>query len=507
MDIYSELKQIYKEAKTLKEREKYTRHPEWKKKTFFFPIRHFNSDTPVIPSEWKNVPYIIAEKPLKINYGGGLSINPLLIGGGYFLWCKGKGVAIDPGHNFVYSLYRYHGIGINNIHVVIITHDHMDHHADLETILTLRRGCTDPLSVFTTPEVEKIYSLRNRSESSDCTKTGINGVTIIPEDGYEHNGIIPGVTLNILPAMHWQRVRKLFHKKEKDGKDKVRIEPKDHLKKHFNAFGVALSIESNPKGPKRILITGDSLFPVCSKNNEWHAYSDTHGAKLRSDIPHLDKVQQMGFTPACLKEEETRNELLRIINNRCKEMINVYENIGKVDIVCLHIGSIEKFNDRSDEKLYGKGCLMRDDKNNDYINGILHDPEFCYGGFHLGFLGALRIMEILMKKGSFDPDKGLMVLTEFGEELLGNRRSICETFSHAAKFVDHQGNPKDKSYSTLPSEVTLRIDLSPDDNEKIGAVLCSYCGNYHDWKNIMALEGPGELITFAHKKEVEKGSP
>lgn len=72
------------------------------------------------------------------------SINPALPrpstfkmkGGGYFLIFKGKGIAIDPGLNFVENLYS-EGFSIADIDYVVVTHDHIDHTADIDTILAL----------------------------------------------------------------------------------------------------------------------------------------------------------------------------------------------------------------------------------------------------------------------------------------------------------------------------------------------------------------------------------
>ena len=58
------------------------------------------------------------------------------LGGGLYINYRGKGIVIDPGIGFVNSMHK-HGIYINDIHVVIITHDHYDHNADAETISSL----------------------------------------------------------------------------------------------------------------------------------------------------------------------------------------------------------------------------------------------------------------------------------------------------------------------------------------------------------------------------------
>lgn len=58
------------------------------------------------------------------------------MGGGLYINYKGLGIVIDPGIGFVNSMHKY-GIYINNIDVVIITHDHLDHNADAKVISSL----------------------------------------------------------------------------------------------------------------------------------------------------------------------------------------------------------------------------------------------------------------------------------------------------------------------------------------------------------------------------------
>ena len=61
-------------------------------------LRKWNSFTPAIPS---------AE-------------DERSLGGGYFVWHKGKGIVIDPGYNFIENFYDA-GCRICDIDTVIIT--------------------------------------------------------------------------------------------------------------------------------------------------------------------------------------------------------------------------------------------------------------------------------------------------------------------------------------------------------------------------------------------------
>jgi ribonuclease BN (tRNA processing enzyme) len=57
-------------------------------------------------------------------------------GGGYFLVWNKKGIAIDPGFDFLLNLHN-HGLSIADIDACIITHAHIDHTDDLDAFLTL----------------------------------------------------------------------------------------------------------------------------------------------------------------------------------------------------------------------------------------------------------------------------------------------------------------------------------------------------------------------------------
>ena len=58
------------------------------------------------------------------------------LGGGYFLVWKGHGIVIDPGVDFVTQLYRK-GLSIADVDTVIVTHCHLDHTRDVESLVDM----------------------------------------------------------------------------------------------------------------------------------------------------------------------------------------------------------------------------------------------------------------------------------------------------------------------------------------------------------------------------------
>jgi len=83
------------------------------KDNFFLVLRRWNSFTPTMLT------------PTESN-----------LGGGYFLYWKGKGIVIDPGFDFLDNFFN-NELVIYDIDTVIITHAHVDHCSDFESLLTL----------------------------------------------------------------------------------------------------------------------------------------------------------------------------------------------------------------------------------------------------------------------------------------------------------------------------------------------------------------------------------
>jgi ribonuclease BN (tRNA processing enzyme) len=79
----------------------------------FYVLRRWNSYTPALRTE---------------------DVNSL--GGGYFLLWKGKGVVIDPGFDFIKNFHNA-GFSVGCIDALVVTHSHLDHCADFESLLTL----------------------------------------------------------------------------------------------------------------------------------------------------------------------------------------------------------------------------------------------------------------------------------------------------------------------------------------------------------------------------------
>lgn len=82
--------------------------------SLFLTLRKWNSYTPIIPT----------------------NKHERSVGGGYFIFHKGKGTIIDPGYNFIDNFFRAGG-RIVDIENIVLTHAHDDHTSNFEPLLSL----------------------------------------------------------------------------------------------------------------------------------------------------------------------------------------------------------------------------------------------------------------------------------------------------------------------------------------------------------------------------------
>ncbi|RJX28691.1 MAG: tetratricopeptide repeat protein [Desulfarculus sp.] len=61
-----------------------------------------------------------------------------IVGGGYFIWWKEKGIVIDPGIDFRNNFHDYNR-HLDDIDAIIVTHCHIDHAHDLDAIVDMLR--------------------------------------------------------------------------------------------------------------------------------------------------------------------------------------------------------------------------------------------------------------------------------------------------------------------------------------------------------------------------------
>jgi hypothetical protein len=409
----------------------------WPLKTsHLFVARHWNSDSPIIPRRGR-LPF---NDP---NSQGA-------VGGGYFLRHRGIGIAIDPGHAFLKTIYEKHDICAADIDVIIITHFHQDHCGDIANCLTMaRERKRKPIIFAPIPVQQYITLLEYRLEM----------VSIFP--GMEitlscnHQNVL---NIEFLPTLHWQTITP-------DSLNQSGLP--SFIDYHMSAVGIKFTLlneEDNNRQVindqqdslvKTIVITGDTMFPtITRKDNGMYDFSrQSYDLYLNRKQIHinLEQIDRMSLP--------TLRALLR---NYFSNYIFAYLNL-QADLVCYHIGSIEE----QFTNLQNGGPL-----------------NFQYNGHHLGILGIIRLMRLMDCH-----NQRMGIITEWGEELRGERKNIAKFLGK--QFINYSGVAEEVSrFKCLPSDVDLIIDLNN------GLIGCSDHQCFHSYLHMEAEEASREYLTY-----------
>ncbi len=129
-------------------------------------------DALVILRRWNSYSPILSYRPFQTVKDAELAfhrrIRREIRGGGYFFKWRRVGVVVDPGHNFIENLYERR-FSIVDIDAIVISHDHLDHTADFESIIDLlhqlnKRGCQKEISVFLNPTTFAKYRILEKNK-------------------------------------------------------------------------------------------------------------------------------------------------------------------------------------------------------------------------------------------------------------------------------------------------------------------------------------------------------
>lgn len=204
--------------------------------------RHWNSYTPILPVKLRENFFERA-------------------GGGYFFIVDGIGIVIDPGYNFIDILYRFHNYTVEDIDIIIVTHNHPDHHADLINLLTLfnetkkRRKLQHGILLYLNSGTKLLYG-------DFIDKTVIsNNVLVEQLDGYFNEEIYK-------PIMLFDPSKKSEDMKIPKEKIKIKLVKGYHTEipmkidaEKNNVYGLLFDLYFNDSKSIKIGITGDTNLP------------------------------------------------------------------------------------------------------------------------------------------------------------------------------------------------------------------------------------------------------
>ncbi len=171
-------------------------------------------------------------------------------GGGYLISDGETTLAVDPGYGYLDMLYDVHGLSVMDLDGVLITHDHPDHSAELQNILSLRHvykdACNTHLKVLLNPSAYYVHE-RMLEYSSHLLTDGAP-TKIEPGSNLTFNDLV----LETTPMFHAE----IFHELRDGIREKVTSEV-------GQSSSLGLNIRGNsPQGhPFHFAIPGDTALP------------------------------------------------------------------------------------------------------------------------------------------------------------------------------------------------------------------------------------------------------
>jgi len=388
--------------------------------------------------------------------GGGLASRK---GGGYFIQSGKKGIVVDPGFNFIENFISL-GYTFNAITDVIITHAHIDHTSDIESIITalytynknLEGGNIDD----TTAELEENGVLREVLKHKGVALRDIREKNLEKRKEVEaevkrrYNDRKKTISFWITKGL-FQKWPKLFdltnsaHKLNiidpndnrffSIGDIQVRVLHANHNDQISTNTAVGLCFE---QGDFVLVHTGDTSFREDMKANYETLHNEIHDGPNKNQIAdHLkSRIQGYGGSIADADADVIAKEIFDKTFNKAK-IRRAQKNV----VLVANIGGIK-------------------DKERRYLSEP--DAEKHYYTNHLGRLGLAHIAETLK------PD--LCVISEFGVEFDGVRRDMAKAFETAFDTAGVESTKKIKM-KFLPADIGLRIergcannDISQEDN-------------------------------------------
>ena len=404
-------------ANAKKERDKnyFTTRTVKEDRDFLIACRHWNSSTPVIPRQSSDL------LPLSRLSGYGY-------GGGYFLVLKGVGIVVDPGYGFMQLLYNSYGYTICDVDAVFVTHDHPDHWADLANILVLKHMASRyPGNRSTEP---KFYLNRTVSElrhflfptGYPCHTIGRSQVVTIERDGQEV------VKVTGMRAFHSER-----------------LSP-DMNSPHAIGLHFEVTKSEDRPGLRTIAIAGDTQ---CPSQKELDRGKHNTNEVDRDDASADQSLSE--FTPEDVQEFRQEYDAGEPGVDRIGEGPR---GRRAIDVLAVHIGSVEP--------------KMSETPDLDALGFIKKNVR--YDGYHLGFAGCLRMLDMTFRN---DLANKFALLTEFGEELYGYRADLAMALESATE-ANSQGRG---NVRVLPADIGMALQLtwSKDSPIKEPLLRCTKC--------------------------------
>lgn len=412
----------------------------------FKVLQRWSSYTPSVP------------RPSIINHSGG----------GYFVIYNNIGIAIDPGFGFIKNLYA-EGHSIADIDAIIITHDHVDHIAEFDTILSLKYNKSEInkepylLDLFLNQGFMERYSFLLKDNHYRLF-TLSPGATIEPdkvpvppnkneegEDGKEKGGVDKN------------------KKKENARKYLMKIEVKQSRHKELSSdrytVGAMLNYECDGKSFK-IGITSDTA--MCESLKDSYKKSDLL-------IVHINSVPYREFKYFCDLDMESESTY----KNVSAKLTTTLKNLSKKKDTRHGPGSQyeERFRMIVNQFIYSLWYSKINNIDEIFKKDALDDPKDLQLGDHLFLHGILNVNDFLVAETKLTfPKQKLVVISEFREQMGSYRTKI-------ASFINESNKENDQlKWMTGDCGMTIRCKLYNEreseqkmEDARTITVRCSLC--------------------------------
>lgn len=370
------------------------------------------------------------------------------VGGGYLIYHLDDeekkvsyGIAIDPGFDFIRNLFHM-GFSLNDIDIVLISHAHIDHIRDFESIVTLlfelakRKKQYRKVHVILTLGIYKRlkYIIENPNLRMHIEPYIIDIDREIETDYFENlpfedstNKINSSFHFKLQPDNSISRFQAIIRP---NNDYTIRVRPTrayhDDNTGDSDSFGFLIDIQSNGENKDLIIgYTGDT---------KW--------------IYSLPEVEDP------IKRNRANNKV---------EIKDIVEQYKSCDALIIHLGSLIE---RKDSKY----CFLDYNQCNEDCSNNPCEDLVCGKG-HPYLIGLLRILTSLYK--SDESNVPLVLLSEFGEELRGKIR--VDLIERLIKVYGDKMN-------LLPVDVGINVQLKCESRAKKSdrpnpekKVLCVQC--------------------------------
>ena len=343
------------------------------------------------------------------------------LGGGYLLYhtdkkgCIDLGVAIDPGFDFVRNLFHV-GFSLADIDVVLLSHAHVDHVRDFESMVTL------------------LLELRKRTKNADKeVKRKIHAImTLGVYRRFEYIIKSPGLREYIEPyildiekeidADFLDKCKFEFveERDQSDKPDKAEPSRNSNLVRFVPILPGENGEESSRDGSIHLTIA-----PTKAYHNDFSEYSDSFGFIINIKDPKKPQIDHtFGYTGD---------------TSWYPKIMEQYYKNKPCDTLLVHLGSLidrekPEWKEFKHYKTDNECFELIRKKNHPYLMGMLH------------FLTEI-------KEYKWEEKKPLIFMSEFGEELRGGIR---------LDFIDRLKKAYGTSLDVLPVDIGLDVLLAYD---------------------------------------------